>query len=83
MEGLWGFPRGRFQVCGHGHPSSQLKGCRKGQQAPKTSGMTPEHAVRTGPEAAQGLGDAQVAKNSSGAEQLGPGDCPLLRASLA
>ena len=45
--------------------------------------MTPEHAVRTGPEVAQGLGDAQVAKNSSGAEQLGPGDCPLLRAALA
>ena len=26
VEGLWGFPRGRFQVCGHGHPSSQLRG---------------------------------------------------------
>lgn len=26
MEGLWGFPRDRFQVCGRGHPSSRLRG---------------------------------------------------------
>lgn len=65
MEGLWGFPRGRFQVCGHGHPSSQLKGGPQGSASPQDLWDDPRACSEDWPRGGPGPG-----RRPGGQEQL-------------
>lgn len=65
MEGLWGFPRGRFQVCGHGHPSCQLKGGPQGSASPQDLWDDPRACSEDWPRGGPGPG-----RRPGGQEQL-------------